>query len=320
MHVHNAALSYSNSQSLYLSLSPIGQTGSVSNGNTGNDTASAASQSSDQVSLSAAGQLASAQAQGQQGVDLNPALSMLKKVLHQALGLDVGLVDVQALETQQSDSESASAFSIQGNDGNGSGQSAQGVSYEEKHSAELALSGTLVTKDGQKLNFSLDLSVESDISLQEAQLDQRPATQVDASPLAGADNQAKSGGDQTVATAASQPAQFNLGNDAGALSGASVQGVLSKMLQEMAGGAGSSADSGKAAGAGKNNFGQLVLNLLAHFKLWTDQPDAPLADQTLKATAQPASAQQADHAPSGQGDQTGYQQQAAPAPRIDTSA
>jgi hypothetical protein len=311
MQAHSAALNYSTSQSLYLSLSPAKQSTLANNSAAGNNssTSAAAAPGSDKVNLSAAGQLASAQDQNQSGLDLSPAVSMLKNVLHQALGLDVGLVNIQDLEAQQTDSVSASALSMQSSDGKRS-QSAQGFSYEEQHSSELALSGTLVTKDGQQLNFSLDVSMESDFSVQAAQLQDGPAPQPGGDAPAGAQPD-------------SQPLQFNLGNDAGPLSGSSVLGMLTKMLQSFTDGssnggsnASAAADGGKSTDGGNGDFGQQVLNLLARFKVWAGQSDKLLADQTLSATAVPAAAAQSASQQGNQADS----QQAAPVSRIDTTA
>jgi hypothetical protein len=221
----------------------------------------------------------------------------------------VGLVNIQDLEAQQTDSVSASALSMQSSDGTHS-QSAQGFSYEEQHSSELALSGTLVTKDGQQLNFSLDVSMESDFSVQAAQLQDGPAPQ-------------SGNGKASNGQPDSQPLQFNLGNDAGPLSGSSVLGMLTKMLQSFTDGSssdgsntGTTANGGKSTGSGGGDFGQQLLNLLARFKVWADQSDKPLADQTLSATAVPAATAQSASQQGNQADR----QQAAPVSRIDTTA
>jgi hypothetical protein len=252
----STALSYSSTQALRFTFGQAGQSNISSD-------AGSPSGGADSVDLSAAGKLASLQDGGSQGQDASPMKGMLKKVLHQVFGLDVKLVNVQQLQEQASSQVDASAAVLQQRDDNGASQSAAALSYQEQDSAELAMSGTLVTADGKQLNFSLDLSLQSRFSLQAAQ----------ANGIQGSGSQAQS---------------FSLGNDAGNLSGAQVIASLDKLLHGTPGN--SKADNAQTASNNDGTLGQAI-SLLAHLKLWNsgnDGQEQHNSTHTLQATALPS--------------------------------
>lgn len=249
MQVGSYALAYQNTQSLQLTFGQAGDTATPTR-------LPPPAKPNDKVSLSPQGLAASA-ADKLQRPDASPATGMLKHVLKQMFGLDVQQIDVAQLHMESSDSMSASAAAVQQTRG-GKTSSASALLYEESHSQAFSMRGTITTKDGQQLEFSLDFAMESHISYQSVQ--------------------ASSGKSKD----ASMP-PFQLGNDAGAFSGASVLAGLSQMLQAPA------PQAAEPAKAEKN-----LIPLLAHFKLWKDDPTQLLADQHLRALLAPPKPDEAE--------------------------
>lgn len=252
MQVGSYALAYSNTQSLQLTFSQAGS------GSHSSACAPSHSRPNDKVSLSTDGLAASAADAKQPGTDLSPAMSMLKNVLHKMFGIDVQMVDVQQLHAETSDSVSAATAAIQQTGGDAVSQSASSFLYQEDHSSAFSMSGTLTTKDGQQLSFSLDFALASHLSYSAAQASNTSSTDKHATQ------------------------SFTLGNDAGALSGASVMAALTQLFQT-ATDTTAAASSDSNADANKN----AIIPLLAHFKLWADDAAKPLADHKLRALAQP---------------------------------
>jgi len=138
----------------------------------------------DRVSLSPRGQAISQQAhaanearqaQRVRGKDeneddqLDPKLLLIKQAIESLTGQEIKLVNLQdfALEAQHSVSASQSA-SQQIQAGYGMEYSYQ-ASYTETESLDFSASGTVVTADGQQLQFQLDISMERSFSFQTSQ-------------------------------------------------------------------------------------------------------------------------------------------------------
>lgn len=234
------------------------------------------------VSLSADGLAASAADTKQQSTDVSPATSMLKNVLKQMFGLDVDLVDVQQLHTETKDSVNAASASVTtGSTGSSketkSSQSASAQLYQEDHSASFSMSGTITTKDGKKLNFSLDFSMETHLSYAGMQASQQNTQKV----------QNGQNGQHGESGQSSLP-QFTLGNDAGSLSGASVLAALTQLFQPATNNtaAPGASDTDKTKG---DAIKTSLAPLLAEFKLWLDgdNADTPLIQHKLRANVLP---------------------------------
>lgn len=161
----------------------------------------ASSAAGDDVSLSEAGKAASQQDEdwGEQG--LTPALAMLRSLLEKTFGIHIRLQDVRELSAQASGGTTANLAASDTSISNPEPQLGMRVQrefhYQEQESLQFSASGNITTRDGRLLSFQLDISLQRSFELHSSET-------------------------LNFGAAAKDPLMLTLGNDAGALSGATV--------------------------------------------------------------------------------------------------
>ncbi|SCK22700.1 hypothetical protein [Vogesella sp. LIG4] len=171
-------------------------------------TASPAAASTDTVTLSDAGKAASLGDAADNNDGLTPELALLRGILEKAFGIHISLQDLRQLTGGQPAANDAASNSsatppppTTAAPGSNAPQTAMRVQqdfhYQEQESLQFSASGSITTGDGRQFSFQLDVSLQRSLDIHSSQT-------------------------LNFGAATHDPLMLTLGNDAGALSGASV--------------------------------------------------------------------------------------------------